>query len=193
MLRAMSLYQGVASVPSRKSGDKFSGARRPAGKARRPRISGITAVQVSSRIRRCDRACPNGRRTTTSATERRPCMPRCACWMGWSSANAAAGTGVRSSCGSCGASTAPRRSGSRCISSWTILASIRARRCGAGWHATCARIRRGTFTSVPALERAIKEYLAHYNQHQNPFIWTKDADTILAKIDRCKEALNAPA
>ena len=32
---------------------------------------------------------------------------------------------------------------------------------------TRARIRRGTFTSVPALERAIKEYLAHYNQHPN--------------------------
>jgi transposase len=57
---------------------------------------------------------------------------------------------------------------------------------------TRARIRRGTFTSVPALERAIREYLAHYNQHPKPFIWTKDADTILAKIDRCKEALNAP-
>lgn len=57
---------------------------------------------------------------------------------------------------------------------------------------TRARIRRGTFTSVPALERAINEYLAHYNQQPKPFVWTKDADTILAKIDRCKEALNAP-
>ena len=57
---------------------------------------------------------------------------------------------------------------------------------------TRTRIRRGTFTSVPALERAINEYLAHYNQQPTPFVWTKDADTILAKIDRCKEALNAP-
>ena len=56
---------------------------------------------------------------------------------------------------------------------------------------TRARIRRGTFTSVPALERAITEYLAHYNQQPQPFIWTKDADTILAKIDRCKEPLNS--
>ena len=32
---------GRASVPTRKSGDRFSGARRPAGKARRPSISGI--------------------------------------------------------------------------------------------------------------------------------------------------------
>jgi len=56
---------------------------------------------------------------------------------------------------------------------------------------TRARIRRGTVTSVPALERAITEYLAHYNQQPQPFIWTKDADTILAKIDRCKEPLNS--
>jgi len=56
---------------------------------------------------------------------------------------------------------------------------------------TRTRLRRGTFTSVPALERAIHDYLTHYNQQPKPFIWTKDADTILAKIDRCKEALNA--
>jgi transposase len=56
---------------------------------------------------------------------------------------------------------------------------------------TRVRIRRGTFTSVPALERAIGEYLAHYNQQPKPFIWTKDADTILAKIDRCIEPLNS--
>ena len=48
---------------------------------------------------------------------------------------------------------------------------------------TRTRLRRGTFTSVPALERAIHDYLTHYNQHAKPFIWTKDADTILAKVD----------
>jgi hypothetical protein len=56
---------------------------------------------------------------------------------------------------------------------------------------TRKRIRRGTFTSVPALERAISEYLHQYNQQPKPFIWTKDADTILAKIDRCIEPLNS--
>jgi len=56
---------------------------------------------------------------------------------------------------------------------------------------TRVRIRRGTFTSVPALERAIHEYLTHYNQQPKPFIWTKDADTILAKRDRCIEPLNS--
>ena len=56
---------------------------------------------------------------------------------------------------------------------------------------TRVRIRRGTFTSVPALERAINEYLAHYNHEPTPFVWTKDADTILAKLDRCIEPLNS--
>src|SRR5437899_8098034 len=56
---------------------------------------------------------------------------------------------------------------------------------------TRVRIRRGAFTSVPALERAIGEYLTHYNQQPTPFMWTKDADTILAKIDRCIEPLNS--
>jgi transposase len=51
---------------------------------------------------------------------------------------------------------------------------------------TRQRIRRGTFESVPALIAAITEYLDHYNQAPHPFAWTKDADTILAKIDRAK-------
>ena len=50
------------------------------------------------------------------------------------------------------------------------------------------------FASVPALElRIIKGYLAHDNQRPMPFVWSKDADTILPKIDRCREALNVPA
>ena len=57
---------------------------------------------------------------------------------------------------------------------------------------TRTRLRRGTFTSVPALERAIHESLTHDNQQPKSFVWTKEADTILAKIDRCKEAFNAP-
>lgn len=51
---------------------------------------------------------------------------------------------------------------------------------------TRQRIRRGTFESVPALVAAITEYLQHYNQTPRPFRWTKDADTIMAKIDRAK-------
>lgn len=49
---------------------------------------------------------------------------------------------------------------------------------------TRTRLRRGTFESVPALLRAIREYLDHYNESPKPFVWTKDADTILGKIAR---------
>lgn len=56
---------------------------------------------------------------------------------------------------------------------------------------TRARIRRGTFESVPALIAAIEEYLRHYNSAPQPFVWTKDADTILGSIERCPKPLNA--
>ena len=52
---------------------------------------------------------------------------------------------------------------------------------------TRRRIRRGTFTSVPALIAAIEEYLSVYNHSPKPFTWTKPADLILAKIERCKQ------
>jgi transposase len=54
---------------------------------------------------------------------------------------------------------------------------------------TQKRIRRGTFKSVPQLIDAIQEYLRRYNDNPIKFAWTKDADMILAKIARCKEAL----
>jgi transposase len=54
---------------------------------------------------------------------------------------------------------------------------------------TQKRIRRGTFRSVKELVTAITTYLEHYNQAPTRFVWTKDADMILAKIHRCKEAL----
>jgi transposase len=49
---------------------------------------------------------------------------------------------------------------------------------------TRTRLRRGTFESLPTLLRAIREYLDHYNRSPKPFVWTKDADTILGKIAR---------
>lgn len=54
------------------------------------------------------------------------------------------------------------------------------------------RIRRGTFRSVDELIDAIKEYMKVYNGTPKRFEWTKDADMILAKITRCKEALGTP-
>lgn len=47
---------------------------------------------------------------------------------------------------------------------------------------TRRRIRRGTFTSVPDLERAIREYLAYHNTAAKPFVWTATADAIFSKI-----------
>ena len=51
------------------------------------------------------------------------------------------------------------------------------------------RIRRGTFRNVKELILAIQEYLRVYNDAPKRFQWTKDADMILEKIRRCKEAL----
>ncbi|MEP6666484.1 MAG: IS3 family transposase, partial [Nocardioidaceae bacterium] len=42
-------------------------------------------------------------------------------------------------------------------------------------------IRRGTFTSVKDLIAAIENYIDAWNERCEPFSWTKDADTILAK------------
>ncbi|WP_143448888.1 IS630 family transposase [Kineosporia sp. A_224] len=45
-------------------------------------------------------------------------------------------------------------------------------------------LRRGTFASVADLETAIGTYIDAWNERCQPFIWTKDADTILAKATR---------
>jgi hypothetical protein len=45
-------------------------------------------------------------------------------------------------------------------------------------------IRRGSFASVPDLIDAIRAFIDGWNQRCEPFIWTKDADTILAKANR---------
>ena len=49
---------------------------------------------------------------------------------------------------------------------------------------TRRRLKRGVFHSIADLQAAINRYIAEHNQHPKPFIWTKSADTILAKIDR---------
>ena len=43
------------------------------------------------------------------------------------------------------------------------------------------RLRRGTFTSVADLIAAIRRFIDGWNDRCQPFVWTKDADTILAK------------
>jgi len=53
-------------------------------------------------------------------------------------------------------------------------------------------IRRGRFPSLQALLDAIARFLQAYNTEPKRFVWTKDADMILAKIQRCKEAFGTP-
>src|SRR6266849_5284493 len=49
---------------------------------------------------------------------------------------------------------------------------------------TRQRIRRGVFRSIADLQTAINAYLAEHNTNAKPFVWTKSADAILAKLDR---------
>ena len=56
---------------------------------------------------------------------------------------------------------------------------------------TDKRIRRGVFRSVKELETAIKDFLDAHNEKPKIFKWTKDAETIMAKVMKCKEALVA--
>lgn len=52
---------------------------------------------------------------------------------------------------------------------------------------TNKRIRRGSFLSVDDLIAAIEEFLAAWNEHPKPFVWTATIDSILAKLARCRQ------
>jgi transposase len=51
-------------------------------------------------------------------------------------------------------------------------------------------VRRGSHTSVPALEKALVEYLDKRNRDPKPFVWTADADMILGKVERLCERIS---
>lgn len=51
-------------------------------------------------------------------------------------------------------------------------------------------IRRGSFRSVRQLVETIDEFVAHYNTHNRPFIWTATANSILEKLGRLCKAIN---
>jgi len=53
------------------------------------------------------------------------------------------------------------------------------------------RLRRGVFTSVTELTRAIDEYIAKHNTQPKPFIWTKSAQDILQKVIRANSKLSS--
>ena len=40
------------------------------------------------------------------------------------------------------------------------------------------------FTSVADLQDAIRNYIREHNRNPKPFVWTKPADVILAKLTR---------
>lgn len=54
------------------------------------------------------------------------------------------------------------------------------------------QIKRGTHRSVRALETAIRAYLAITNEAPKPFVWTKTADEILAKVARFCQRTSTP-
>jgi transposase len=45
-------------------------------------------------------------------------------------------------------------------------------------------VRRGSFETVRALVRHIERYLAEWNTHPTPFVWTKDPAAIIKKALR---------
>lgn len=49
---------------------------------------------------------------------------------------------------------------------------------------TRKRLKRGVFKSVSDLQQAIRRYIRRHNRSSKPFVWTKSAETILAKLRR---------
>lgn len=57
---------------------------------------------------------------------------------------------------------------------------------------TQKQIRRGTFPSVSALVTAINKYIELTNANPKPFVWTATVQTILSKVNKANEVLDAP-
>jgi transposase len=57
---------------------------------------------------------------------------------------------------------------------------------------TRERIRRGVFTSVPELARAIHASIERANADPKPFVWTKSARAIIGTVNRGRAALKTP-
>ena len=50
-------------------------------------------------------------------------------------------------------------------------------------------IRRGSFVSVPDLQKAIDKFLEALEQKPKPFIWTATVEDIIKKIERARAKL----
>jgi len=51
-------------------------------------------------------------------------------------------------------------------------------------------LRRGTYRSVVALEKAIRDYLKIHNEKPKPFRWTKTADEIIESVSSMLKLIN---
>ena len=58
---------------------------------------------------------------------------------------------------------------------------------------TDKNLRRGIFASVPALTASIQAYIEAHNADPRPYVWTATAESILAKVERARAALNQTA
>jgi transposase len=54
---------------------------------------------------------------------------------------------------------------------------------------TGKRVRRGSFANVEELQQAIQEFLATWNDHPKPFVWTATVEMIQEKLARCRQTL----
>ena len=55
---------------------------------------------------------------------------------------------------------------------------------------TDRRLRRGVFTSVPNLIKAIETWTEHGNDDPKPFVWHNPAQEIIAKVRRGRATLH---
>lgn len=56
---------------------------------------------------------------------------------------------------------------------------------------TQQRLRRGSFHNVKELNQTIDDYISNHNQNPRVFVWSASVERILAKVAKCKEALDA--
>src|SRR5213594_1786282 len=54
---------------------------------------------------------------------------------------------------------------------------------------TSKRVRRGSFSSVEDLQKAIGEFLDAWNENPKPFVWTATVQSIQQKLARCRQTL----
>ena len=54
-------------------------------------------------------------------------------------------------------------------------------------------VRRGVFASVPDLKAAIDAFLSAWNDDPKPFVWTATAESIMEKVSKCRQTVEAIA